>query len=178
MATRPKLTNTMNKYVILHIREGEIQNKGAVKKLFDELKSKDGTVKLSWEDAKKRTLPQNAWLHAVLPSILKGLRDRGYNEVRNEDDAKDIIKALFFKKKVTNGIEEIEVIEGTSETSKVNFAEKADQIITWGRDYLGIDIAPPAKQFEMYDDIIRIDRGADANRHAERESLTRKFHNK
>jgi hypothetical protein len=131
-------------YTILYIRDGEITNKQAVRKLFEKLQ--DGRYKLEISDANKRTLQQNAWFHAVLPDILQGLRDVGYNTLRNTDDAKDVVKAIFFKKKVTNGIEEIEIIQGTSDTEKIDFVEKADQIITWAKEYLGIDVAPPASQ--------------------------------
>ena len=131
----------------MRIKNGVIENKLQVAKVFKSLE--DGNYTISLQPTRKRTLNQNSWFHAVLPDILQGLRDVGYNDVRNEDDAKEVVKALFFKKKVTNGIEEIEVIEQTSKTEKYPFAEKADQIITWAKDYLGIDIAPPAKQFEI-----------------------------
>lgn len=141
-------------YTIFHIRDGEITNKEAIRKMFEKLKEfKDGRYKLEATDYNKRTLPQNAWFHSVLPDILKGLRDVGYNELRDTDDAKDVVKALFFKKKVSNGVEEIEVIQGTSKTVKMDFVEKADQIITWAREYLGIDIAPPETQTTLkYDE--------------------------
>lgn len=132
---------------IFYSRNGEITNKEAIRKMFERLKDlKDGRYKLEATDYNKRTLQQNSWFHAVLPDILKGLRDMGYNELRNTDDAKDVVKSLFFKKKVTNGIEEIDIIQGTSQTDKMDFIEKADQIITWAKEYLGIDIAPPETQ--------------------------------
>lgn len=138
-------------FTILHMRDGVIANKAAVRKLFDQLQ--DGRYKVEVTDYSQRTLPQNAWFHAVLPDILQGLRDAGYNELRDTDDAKEVIKSLFFKKKFTNGIEEIEIIQGTSKTIKMDFVEKADQIITWAREYLGIDLAPPETQTTLkYDD--------------------------
>lgn len=133
----------------MYIEDGAIKNKVTVKKLFDQLQ--DGRYKVTITKSNKRTLPQNAWLHAVLPDILNALREAGYNELRNVDDAKLIIKSLFFKKKVSNGIDEIEVIEDTSKTSKEVFVERADQIINWAKEYLGIDIAPPLKKFEMFE---------------------------
>lgn len=135
-------------YGIVRIKNGKIENKLDVAKMF---KLEDGNYKVTLEPTKKRTLLQNSWFHAVLPEIVQGLRDAGYNEIRNEDDAKEVVKSLFFKKKVTNGIEEIEVIEKTSKTEKFHFAEKADMIITWAKDYLGIDIAPPGKQIDVFE---------------------------
>lgn len=128
--------------------DGKFTNK-ALSRHLEELK--DGKYKIEIKKADKRTLTQNAWFHAVLPQIKDALVDIGYKEVKNEDDAKAVVKALFFKKVITNGVESIEVIEGTSEQSKINFAEKADEIIRWGFEYLGIDIAPPNKQMEVWE---------------------------
>lgn len=139
----------MAKEFFISKRDGQYSNGKAWKDHWDSLP--DGRYKITVESAKKRSLQQNAWLHAILPDILKGLRDVGYNEVRTTEDAKDFIKAMFFRKKITNGIDTVEVIEGTSEQSKLNFAEKAEDIIVWASTYLGIDIAPPAKQFELYE---------------------------
>lgn len=109
----------------------------------------EGKYKVVIEPSDKRSLQQNAWFHSVLPDILKGLRDVGYNDVRTLDDAKDFVKSMFFKKSFTNGSEVVEVIEGTSKQSKINFAEKAEDIIIWAQQYLGIDVAPPDKQLEL-----------------------------
>lgn len=109
-----------------------------------------GRYKIIVENEDKRTNQQNKWIHSVLPEIMMALRDAGYSEVKTTEDAKDVIKALFFKKEVTNGSETIEVIQGTSKTSKLDFASKADEIIKWASDYLGIDIAPPETQLEVF----------------------------
>lgn len=129
-------------------KNGEITNRQVVDKYLDLLE--DGRHKINITKSSQRTLQQNNWLHAVLPDILKGLREVGYNELRNTDDAKDFVKSMFFKRTITNGIEEHEIIEGTSKTSKEVFIERADQIITWAREYLGIDVAPPFKQIDIF----------------------------
>lgn len=111
-----------------------------------------GRYKVTISKSDKRTLLQNDWLHAVLPQIRDALRDvAGYNDVRTVEDAKDFLKSMFFKKEVTNGVETVEVILGTSETSKLDFASKAEDIIVWAQTYLGIDVAPPGKQFEFFE---------------------------
>lgn len=111
----------------------------------------EGKYKITISKSDKRTLQQNDWLHAILPDVVKGLRDAGYNDIRTTENAKDFIKSLFFKKEITNGIETHEIIMGTSETSKLDFASKAEDIIIWAQQYLGIDIAPPNKQFEFFE---------------------------
>jgi hypothetical protein len=112
----------------------------------------EGKYKVTVTKSDKRTLLQNDWLHAVLPGIRDALRDTaGYNEIRTTEDAKDFLKTMFFKKEITNGIETVEIIQGTSETSKLDFASKAEDIIIWAQQYLGIDIAPSGKQFEFFE---------------------------
>jgi hypothetical protein len=133
---------------IIHINSaGSVINKN---KLTSELMNLEaGTYSVKITSLKKRSHPQNRWLHAILPDIDRGLRGAGYSEVKNPEDAKAVIKQLFFKKKISNGVEEIEIIEGTSEQTKEQFALKADEIIRWAAEYLGIDIAPPEKQLEI-----------------------------
>lgn len=110
-----------------------------------------GRYKVKIQNVDQRTIFQNNWFHAVLPEIKMALNHMGYNEVKTNEDAKDVVKALFFKKKVSNGIEEIEVIQGTSQTSKLDFTSKADEIIKWAAEYLGIQIAPPDKQLQVWE---------------------------
>lgn len=112
-----------------------------------------GRYKVVVENEDKRTQQQNKWIHSVLPEIKMALNDAGYSEVKTNEDAKDVIKALFFKKEISNGVELIEIVQGTSKTSKLDFASKADEIIIWAKDYLGIDIAPPDKQLEAFQDV-------------------------
>lgn len=120
-----------------------------------------GRYKIIVENEDKRTGSQNRWLHSILPEIMMALRDAGYSEVKTTEDAKDVIKALFFKKEVTNGTETIEVIQGTSKTSKIDFASKADEIIKWAQEYLNIDIAPPETQLSIYNENIDYERGGE-----------------
>lgn len=136
----------MNDFLI-HKIKNKFQNVHRMQHLLKSLP--DGTYRVTIESTDKRSVQQNAWIHAILPYIVQGLRDMGFSEVKNPNDAKAVIKALFFKKKITNGIEEIEVIEGTSQQSKIDFTEKADDIIRWASEYLGINVAPPGKQLEI-----------------------------
>ena len=109
-----------------------------------------GRYKVVVTQVDQRSLQQNSWIHAILPDLVLALRDAGYSEVKTTEDAKDIIKTLFFKKEITNGTETIEVIQGTSKTSKLDFTTKAEEIIRWASEYLGIDVAPPSEQTEIF----------------------------
>lgn len=138
----------MSKQFVISKNGGKFTNVKAWKEHINSLA--DGRYIISIKSYKERSLPQNAWFHAILPDVLAALRNIGYNEIRTTEDAKDFLKALFFRKKVSNGIDTVEVIERTSEQSKEDFTEKAEDIIIWAATYLNIDIAPPAKQFELY----------------------------
>jgi hypothetical protein len=138
----------MKIFTIVHIRDGKITNPAAVRKAFNELK--DGKYVCEISKYNKRSLPQNDWFHAICPDVMKALMDAGYYEVNTPDKAKEVLKSIFFKKVVSNGVEEIEVIEGTSAVSKEVFSEKAEQIIIWAKEYLNIDIAPPGKPIELF----------------------------
>lgn len=132
---------------LIHKENGRFRN---LKKMEDYNKSlPDGTYKVVIERADKRTREQNAWFHAVLPEILHGLRDAGFDDIRTTEDAKDLVKSMFFKKTVSNGMEDITIVEGTSKQSKIDFSEKAEEIIKWAHEYLGLDIAPPETQLEI-----------------------------
>ena len=136
------------KEIFVYKEFGQIKNKAQLKRFFDEMPN--GKNLLTQKKANKRTLPQNAWFHSVLPDIRDALREVGYNEVKTVDDAKKVVKGLFFKKIISNGIDEIEIIEGTSDTTKEDFVSRAEEIIIWGKEYLGIDIAPPNTQVTMF----------------------------
>jgi hypothetical protein len=132
---------------VIHKENGKFLN---IKKMEEYTRSlPDGSYKVVIELYSKRTLPQNAWLHSILPEVKHALRDAGFDQIKTEEDAKDVIKALFFSKEMSNGVETIKVVEGTSKQSKINFAEKAEEIIRWASEYLNIDVAPPEKQLEI-----------------------------
>jgi len=135
---------------MLHIDQGQITNTKAVRKAFDELE--DGHYLVRVEPKKTRSLNQNAYFHGVMvPLVLQGLRDAGFNEVKTPEDAKDIIKALFLKKVIKNEItgEEIPVIRHTSELTTVEFNAMMEECGQWASEYLGIFIPPPGQQTEI-----------------------------
>ena len=139
----------MSNVFYIHKRNGGFTNTQSLKDYW--AAAEDGTYQVEIKRKQKRTLSQNAWLHAILPIVKTALYEAGYTDVKTNDDAKMVLKALFFKKKISNGIEEIEIIESTSAQDKMDFAAKADEIITWAKEYLGIDIAPPGAPLVMFD---------------------------
>ena len=140
----------MSKEIYIRINDSKQWNNTKV--LWDYLRTLgNGKYKITISKATKRTLAQNDWFHSILPLIRDGLRDAGYNEIRTNEDAKDFVKSLFFSEEISNGIETMKIVRGTSETSKLDFASRAEDIIIWAQTYLGIDVAPPGKQFEFFE---------------------------
>jgi hypothetical protein len=137
----------MKTELFISVRDGKIVNRQAVANLFPSLA--DGRYLITVESKNSRSLDQNNWFHAILPEILEGLRNVGYMEVKTTKDAKNFLKSMFFRKKISNGNDEFEIVQDTSDTSKEDFTQRAEEIIIWAADYLGIDVAPPGKQTSM-----------------------------
>lgn len=135
---------------ILHIKEGQITNAKAVRKFFNELQDGRHLVKIT--SAKKRSLSQNNFYWGVVCELVKdALRDAGYREVKTKDDAHEIMKTLFLKKRIVNEVtdEVIEVPGSTAGLTTVQFMEYIDEITKWAGEYLGLHIPEPASQSTM-----------------------------
>lgn len=130
-------------------KDGIITNPKAIEKHLERLP--DGRYKLQTPKSTQRSLQQNAWFHAVLPDIMRGLQEVGYYMITDTDKAKAFVKELFFKVPISNGIETVNVVQDTHETSKEDFTLRAEKIITWADEYLGIRIEPPGKQMSFYE---------------------------
>lgn len=97
---------------------------------------------------KKRSSPQNRFLHGVVLDILQaGLIDAGYNEARSKEWVKDLIKYKFLRSEAvseTTG-EVIEVVRGTSELTTSEFMDFMADVTQWAAEYLGIEIPDPGQ---------------------------------
>lgn len=135
--------------IILHIDNSKITNTTAVRKFFNELR--DGKYLLTVKNIKRRSNNQNAYLHGVvIPLVFEGLRNNGFDDVRDVEDAKLIIKTLFLKRKISNGIETIEVIRGTSELTTTEMMEFIAEVQKWAAEYLNVYIPSPNEQTILY----------------------------
>lgn len=129
---------------LTHIRDKKITNPTVVRKYFSMLK--DGCYQITIRVRRKRSLPQNSYFHGVmLPLVFDGLRDAGFDEVMDHEDAKLIIKNLFLKVNIVSketGLV-VEHIRKTSSLSTTEFNELIDQVIKWAAEYLMIQIPYP-----------------------------------
>jgi len=137
---------------IFHVRNSKITNPKVLRKLFDELK--DGIYTCDVMSNNKRSLSQNAYLHGVvIPLVLEGLREAGFEDVRDADDAKDVIKGLFLKKKVVNretGEVLSEIIKDTSDLTTIEMIDFIDEVVRWAAEYLSIHIPAPNSQSTIF----------------------------
>lgn len=134
---------------IVHISDRQITNRKAVATFFSDLK--DGKYLLSAKNIRKRSNNQNAYLHGVvIPLVFEGLRNNGFDDVRDHEDAKLIIKTLFLKRSVTNGLETIEIVRGTSELTTSEMMEFISEVQKWASEYLNVYIPDPNQQSVMF----------------------------
>jgi hypothetical protein len=103
---------------------------------------KPGLYRAELYGMNKRTLNQNSYLHVVFTLCVKGLRDMGYNEIHDKDDAKDFYKRLFLtieRPNVMTG-EVYPVKRKTSQLSKDEATEFIERIrehqLEWGGNYI------------------------------------------
>lgn len=141
----------MSEFVI-HVSEGKVLNKKVFAQEIIKLRAGKYLVKIA--SIKKRSLPQNAYLHGVIiPLVFEGLRNIGWDEIRDNEDAKNVIKELFLKRKIENKNtgETITIVRKTSELTTVETAEFIEDIIKWAAEYLSIQIPYPNEQMALYE---------------------------
>lgn len=135
---------------ICHIEQGVITNPKVVKKSFQELE--DGSYWVKVIQKKGRSLNQNAYYWScVLEIVLAGLRGIGYREVRTKEDAHEICKEYFLKKKIVNEDtgEVLEIPGSTTKLTTAEFGEYIERIAQWAGEYLGCVIDPPSTQTQF-----------------------------
>jgi len=134
---------------VVHIQDGAIVNKITVRNAFAGLQ--DGRYLMELKKSNKRSLNQNAFYHGVVVPLVKdGLRDAGYNDVRTNEDAHEVIKYLFLKKKLANGTGGfIELLGSTATLSTVEFMDLISSIQQWALEYMNIDIPSPNEQLQL-----------------------------
>jgi len=97
---------------------------------------------------KKRSLSQNAYYWGVVVEMVYlGLRDAGFDDVQDREDAHEVLKAMFFTKTLhSEKFDNLVQVISTTKYSTAEFEEKMDAIRRWAFEYLGITIPPPNSQ--------------------------------
>lgn len=131
---------------IIHIKDGQITNKAAARKLFQ---VDDGSYVVEIKKNKKRSNKLNAYYWScVIQYVKKGLFDLGYDWT--EEEVHDVIKGLFLKAKkdLPNG-QTVEVIRRTRDLTNEEFLELLEQIAQWSAEYLQLTIPAPGEQVTL-----------------------------
>lgn len=105
------------------------------------------------KDYGKRTSQQNRyWWGSLVPAVLEGLRDVGYNEIKTPEQAHEFLKHKFLMQKIVNEKtgEIIEVPRSTTELSKKEESELFEEIWQWAAEFLGINIESPGAQSKLF----------------------------
>ena len=140
----------MKNQVFVHITHNEITNKKAIAKAFKELQ--DGKYLVTIESNKHRSSEQNKYYWGCcLPLVRDGLKEAGYREVKTNEDAHEVLKYLFLKKRIPNEEtgEVIEMLGSTAGLTTVEFNAFIEEVIQWAAEFLGIQIPLPNKQMQL-----------------------------
>jgi len=123
-------------------------------KITKHISVEDGYYFVSIKSKKARSLQQNKYYWAVMVPLVKiGLAHIGYDEIRTNEDAHNVIKGLFLKKEIVNKISG-EVMPGgyksTTELNTLEFNELIESVQKWAVEYLGIDIPNPNEKLILF----------------------------
>jgi len=134
-------------WAILHIRNGEIQNKSQVKKLFDQLH--DGKWLIEIGQANKRSDQQNRYYWAVVvPMVQHGIMDLGTELTKEETH--DFLKARFNYSEIASTEGELmQVPRSTTILNKAAFSEYIAKIQQFAAEFLNVVIPDPGQQLEI-----------------------------
>ncbi len=139
------------KEIPLNIFGRKIQNMDEVKRGFADLR--DGRYMIIIKDIRKRTLSQNGYYWAVVcPLVQKGLHDAGFDEVQTTDDAHEVMKHIFLKKKIVNKntCDEIVIAGSSAVLTTPEFNEYIERICRWAYEYLGLEIPTPSRELALF----------------------------
>lgn len=125
------------------IESGKIKEKTKFQKFLFEVK--DGRYLIKIEPKKKRTLPQNAYIHGVLfPELANAFKDAGYEGI-DAQLAKDIAKKEFLTKQIVNSEtgEVKEYVKDTSKLSTLEMNEFIESVIRYAAVNMNYEIPYP-----------------------------------
>lgn len=133
----------------LHISETGIENHVVWSRLLEDCKKDPGSYKLTLHKAKRRTLPQNNYYWATLvQAAFDELRNAGYDEIMELDDAHEVLKTLFLTRQIPNK-ETGECMPKTGSTRKLStkeFGQYMERIAQWLAETFGRVVPAPGAQ--------------------------------
>ena len=128
-----------------------IMNMDEFRKLFYGLKN--GKYHITLKDARQRSIPQNRYYRGVVvPLVREGLYEAGYDEVKTNEDAHEVLKGLFHKKNIVNKLtgDVITTVLSTTELTIPDFEKYIETICKWAAEFLGVAIPAPHQAYVEY----------------------------
>ena len=142
--------------LIIYLCNNNILNMDEFKQLFYGLKN--GKYHITIKDARKRSIPQNRYYRGVVvPIVRAGLYEAGYDEVKTNEDAHEVLKGLFHKKDIVNKQtgDVITTVLSTTEFSIPEFDNYIERICKWAAEFLGVVIPAPNQVYVEYIDWVK-----------------------
>lgn len=141
--------------VIINISGRKIRNWEQFKEAFKFLK--DGKHQVIIKNISKRSLSQNAYYWGVcVPMVKEGLIEAGFDAVKDNDDAHEIMKHVLLKKQMVskNSGEVIDIGGSTAALSVQEFAVFLENVCRWAAEYLGVVIPSPFDEFTEFNEYV------------------------
>jgi hypothetical protein len=129
--------------------EGDVVNLRVLTDNIAELQPSSRYI-VTIKKANTRSHNQNAYYWGVVCQLVyEGLKDAGFENVKNKDDAHEILKNLFLKtKEERNGIT-IETVKSTRQLTRAEFIDYLTHIEVFAADYLNVHIPAPNTQLTV-----------------------------
>jgi hypothetical protein len=136
--------------ILIKSDDGKV-NGTAIRRFFDGLKP--GRYELAAKRLNKRSLQQNAYLHAVLiPEFRKALNEVGYNEVKTNEQAKLIMKSMFLTRSMEGapGSKPVHYVQDTHDLTKEEMSTMIEEVIQFAAENLNYIIPYPNEQTALW----------------------------
>jgi hypothetical protein len=133
--------------LIIQRSPDRIVNKEELLAVFNSLKV--GFHRLIIKDARTRSHPQNRYYWGVvIPMVKDGLREAGYDEVRDMMDAHEVVKHLHLRKRIVSKQtgDVIDIAGSSAKLTIPEFNEYIERICRWSAEFLYVVIPAPNQQ--------------------------------
>jgi hypothetical protein len=120
-----------------------IQDINQIKQIFEQYKGKKIDVTIE-KHKRKRSNPQNAYLHGVvIPMVTQGINEHGNTITQLQ--TKDLLKSMFLSidTPISDDGEYVTITQNTSGLDTTAFNEFIEKVQQWSAEMLGIIIPEP-----------------------------------
>ena len=139
--------------VVLYISNKKVVNMQEFKAAFNQLK--DGKHLVTVKDMRRRSIAQNSYYWGVMvPLVRRGLYEAGYDDVKTNDDAHEVLKHVHLKNRIVNKQtgDVIDIAGSSAALSTPEFNIYVEAICKWAAEFLGVVIPSPNEQLAELED--------------------------